>query len=428
MKEKIKKNKQLFLCMILLVITVVTAIISAVCLKRLEADVVVPTMVCDRYFYPLGFERITARKSEIPLTFVKAGTPLTDIELNTAFPVFQNNGATIYLYEDNYCMITEEYKEIAGVAGVVAGEGTVFDETTSMPVGDNLLFLKYPEPDAYVSLVPIRTEGEIVEEIPQFSLFWLFDDRIEIYEYYRGRLKHRITYVTDRTLVFCGEKKYTFYEWKAQMRYEETPEQLQQQTEEISFYFFDMGDKFTTEGELIFRRTSGGKIVLENGDNLFNVHQIPLYYEDKDVVLLPGTFGLVQPWAHKMYSLPEMTYLVRDTYVVGLRKDEWFMAMKDAFLYDGGTRYILLDYAELVMGSETIVLSPLSLVTVEEEAKISVFEYDSKEFMTHYIAGGMPVIRLGNDVELLPLQRKIERLTGTGDLLVSDPSLLPLLQ
>lgn len=432
MKEKIKdiimKNKQLACYTALFVITVIAAILSAVCKKQLESDIVIPTMVCDRYFYPVGFERNENQKTEIPLSFVKAGTPLTDLKLNTDYPVYQNNGATLYLYEDNYCMVTEKYEELTGVAGVVAGQGKVFDEKTSMPIGEKLLFLKYPDVGAYVSLVPIRLEGEIEDEIPQFSLFWLSDDKVEIYEYYRGRLRRRNCYVTDRTLVFCGEEKYTFYEWKARMRQEEIKVQEPQKPEDVRFYFFDMGDRFTTEGELVFRRTSGNRIVLENGNNLFNVHQIPLYYEDKDVVLLPGTFGLVQPWVHKMNSLPEMTYLVRDTYVVGIRKDDWFVAMKNAFLYDGGEHYIMLDYVELVIGNESVTLAPLSLVTVEDEAKISVFEYDSKEFKTYYISGGSPVIRLGSDVELLPLQKKIERLIGTGDLLIADTELLPQLQ
>lgn len=427
-RKAIKQNKPLVLCIVLLVLTVVAAIFAKVGQKQLEADIVIPTMVCDRYFYPIGFAHIENQKAEIPLSFVKEGTPLPDLKLNTAYPVFQNNGATMYLYEDNYLMVADTYEELAGTAGVIAGEGTVFDENTSLPLQENVIFLKYPDINAYVSLVPIQLEGEVKDIIPQYALFFLKDDRMEIYEYYRGRLKYRVRYVTDKTFVLCGEEKYTFYEWKARMRHEEVSVQNPQEPEEVSFYFFDMGDKFTTEGELIFRRTSGDRIALENEEKLYDVHQTPLYYEGKDAVLLPGAFGLVQPWAHKMNSLPEMTNLVRDTYVVYFQKEDWFVAMKDAFLYDGGTRYIMLDKTELVVGSERVSLAPLSLITVEDEAELSVYEYDSKDFKMYYIAGGKPTVHLGNGVVLLPFQKKIERSDGKGDLLIADPSLLPMLQ
>ena len=427
-RKAIQKNKPLVLGIMLLVFTIAAMIISASGKKQLEADIVIPTMVCDRYFYPLDFAHTEGQKAEIPLTFIKEGTPLPDLELNTAYPVFQNNGATMYLYEDNYLMVTEAYEELAGVAGVIAGDGKVFDENTSLPVQENVLFLKYPDIDAHVSLVPIHLEGEVTDTIPQYALFFLKDDRFEIYEYYRGRLKYRTRYVTDKAFVLCGEEKCTFYEWKARMRHEEVSVQNPQTQDEVSFYFFDMGDKFTTDGELIFRRISGDRIGLENENKLYDVHQIPLYYEDKDALLLPGTFGLVQPWAHKMNSLPEMTNLVRDTYVVYFQKEDWFVAMKDAFLYDGGTRYIMLDRTELLVNKETVTLSPLSMITVEDEAKLSVYEYDSKEFTVYYITGGKPVVHLGNGVDLLPFQKKIERSGGKGDLLIADPSLLPLLQ
>ncbi len=427
-RKAFKQNKALVLCIVLLVLTVAASIITKISQKQLEADIVIPTMVCDRYFYPLDFAHIEGQKSEIPLTFVKEGTPLPDLKLNTAYPVFQNNGATMYLYEDNYLMVTDTYEEFAGTAGVIAGEGTVFDENTSLPVQENVLFLKSPDIDAYVSLVPIQLEGEVTDTIPQYALFFLRDERLEIYEYYRGRLKYRVRYVTDKTFVLCGEEKCTFYEWKARMRHEEVSVQNPQEPEETRFYFFDMGDQFTTEGELIFRRTSESRIALENENKLYDVHQIPLYYEDMDAILLPGVFGLVQPWAHKMNSLPEMTNLVRDTYVVYFQKEDWFVPMKDAFLYDGGTRYIMLNQAELIVGGESVALAPLSLITIEDEAKFSVYEYDSKEFKMYYVAGGKPTVRLGNGVDLLPFQKKIEQSGGKGDLLIADPSLLPLLQ
>lgn len=426
-RKAFKQNKALVLCIVLLVLTVTATIISNASQKQLEADIVIPTMVCDRYFYPLDFAHIEGQKSEIPLTFIKEGTPLPDLKLNTAYPVFQNNGATMYLYEDNYLMVTNTYEELAGTAGVIAGEGTVFDENTSLPVQENVLFLKYPDIDAYVSLVPIHLEGEVTDTIPQYALFFLKDDRFEIYEYYRGRLKYRTRYVTDKAFVLCGEEKCTFYEWKARMRHDEVSVQ-NPQPEEVSFYFFDMTERFSTQGELVFRRAGDNKIVLENGKRLFDIQHIPLYMESEDAVLLAGGFGLVQPWQHKMSALPEMTYLVPDSYAVYIEKEDWVVPMKNAFVYDGGSHYILLDETELVMGELRVTLAPLSSITVESATKLSVYEYGTKEFKVYYQSGPRPKVQLGYGVNLLPLQGLLERENGELEVLISDVSVLPLLK
>ena len=427
-RKAFKQNKALVLCIVLLVLTVTATIISNASQKQLEADIVIPTMVCDRYFYPLDFAHIEGQKSEIPLTFIKEGTPLPDLKLNTAYPVFQNNGATMYLYEDNYLMVTDTYEELAGTAGVIAGEGTVFDEGSSLPIREQVLFLKYPDIDAYVSLVPIRFEGEITDVIPQYALFFLKDDRFEIYEYYRGRLKYRVRYVTDKAFVLCGEEKYTFYEWKARMRHEEISVQSPQTQDEVSFYFFDMTERFSTKGEFVFRRAGENKIVLENGKRLFDIQHIPLYMENVNAVLLAGGFGLVQPWQHKMTALPEMTYLVPDSYAVYLEKEDWIVPMKNAFIYDGGSHYILLDETEFVMGDIRVALAPLSSITVESTTKLSVYEYGTKEFKVYYQSGPRPKVELGYGVSLLPLQGLLERENGELEVLISDVSVLPLLK
>lgn len=427
-RKMIKQNKSLVLCIILLVFTVAASIITKVSQRQIEADIVIPTMVCDRYFYPLGFVHSEEQKAEIPLTFVKEGTPLPDLELNTAYPVFQNNGATMYLYEENYLMVTDTYEELAGTAGVIAGEGTVFDEGTSLPIQEHVLFLKYPDIDAYVSLVPVQLEGEVTDTIPQYALFFLRDGRLEIYEYYRGRLKYRVRYVSDRTFVLCGEEKYTFYEWKARMRHEDASVQKPQVQDEVSFYFYDMTERFSTVGEFVFRRAGNGDIVLENGKRLYNVQHIPLYLDGGDAVLLAGGFGLVQPWMQKMSAVPEMTYLVPNPYVVYLEKEDWSLAMKDAFIYDGGSHYILLDETEFVMGDVCMTLAPLSSITVESTAKISVYEHGTKEFKVYYQSGPQPKVQLGYGLTLLPLQGLLEKANGDIELLISDVTVLPLLK
>lgn len=427
-RKLIKQNKPLVLCSVLLVFTVAAAIIARVSQKQLEADIVIPTMVCDRYFYPLDFAHNEGQKAEIPLAFVKEGTPLPDLVLNTAYPVFQNNGATMYLYEDNYLMVTDTYEELAGTAGVIAGEGTVFDEGTSLPIQEHVLFLKYPDIDAYVSLVPIRLEGEVTDTIPQYALFFLREDRLEIYEYYRGRLKYRTQYVSERAFVLCGEEKYTFYEWKARMRHEDASVQNPQIQDEVSFYFYDMTERFSTDGEIIFRRAGDGNIVLENGKRMFDVQHIPLYLEGGEAVLLAGGFCLVQPWIQRMNAVPEMTYLVPDLYAVYLEKEDWSLAAQNAFIYDGGSHYILLDETEFVMGDVRMTLAPLSSVTVESETKFSIYEYGTKEFSVHYITGAKPKIQLGYGLSLLPMQGIMEKENGELVILISDVSVLPLLK
>ena len=123
-----------------------------------------------------------------------------------------------------------------------------------------------------------------------------------------------------------------------------------------------------------------------------------------------------------------MTYLVPDSYAVYLEKEDWVVPMKNAFVYDGGSHYILLDETEFIMGDINMTLAPLSSITVESTTKLSVYEYGMKEFKVYYQSGPKPKIRLGYGVSLLPLQGLVERENGELEVLISDVSVLPLLK
>ena len=53
---KRRKDKAFWVLVLLTVSTVITCAVSAVIKKQLREAIVIPTMVCDRYFVPMEFE------------------------------------------------------------------------------------------------------------------------------------------------------------------------------------------------------------------------------------------------------------------------------------------------------------------------------------------------------------------------------------
>lgn len=424
---KRKKDKAFWILVLLMVLTVSACAISAVIKKQLREAIIIPTMVCDRYFVPMEFSPEEA-VPEIALQYVREGSELPGLVFNTKYPCYQNNGATIFLYEGNYNMVFADFSEAEGKPYSLAGEGTVFDQETSEKIGDRVHLLRMVDTGLCVNLEEFVLHGEINAVIPRYSLIQLQKDSICWYEYYRGRLLYQSTVVTPNTRVTVGEMNSTYYEWLAEWEHEEVGAPLAQKAFSDSLYFYDMMQRFETRGESIFRRTEGNRLLLDNHSVLYDVYGIALYYAEEDAVILPGGFGIIQPWGKTINSLPELTKLVPDVGAVYLEMPERVVGMNDAFLYSESGCYIFLDTTEFVMGDVRLELAPLSMVMIEDSLKLSVYQYQTKEFSTYTVFGPNPYIELGHGLKLRPLQGSLEWSNQKTEVLIATPSILPVLQ
>lgn len=425
--RKLRKDKALCRLIIWSVLTLIVYVISVEIGNRLEDAIVIPTMVCDRYFVPMDFSP-EEKTEEVSLQYVKEGAELPGLEFNKKYPCYQNNGATLFLYEGNYNMVFSDFSESEGEAQAVAGEGAVFSEETTEQIGEQVHLLRLVDAGLCVNLKPFELYGEINETLPLYSLISVQTDRISWYEYYRGRLRFKSIAVTPGTMVRLGDMNSTYYEWLAAWEGETVGAPSVTEGFDDSLYFFDMLQKFEINGTSVFRRTEGKRLLLENNDVRYNVHGIALYHAEEDAVILPGGFGIMRPWAKSINSLPELTKLVPDIAAVYLEMPEQVLGINDAFIYSDAGCYILLDSTEYVMGDIRLALAPLSMIIVEDDLRLSVFQYQTKEFKTYTVSGPEPYVELGHGMKLRPLQGSLERSDKTTEVLIATPSILPVLQ
>lgn len=424
---KRKKDNAFLVLLLLAVLTVVACAASAVIKKQLRDAVVIPTMVCDRYFVPMDFAPEDS-VAEIALQFVREGSELPGLEYNTKYPCYQNNGATIFLYEGNYNMVFADFSEAEGEPYSLAGGGTVFDQETSAVIGAQVHLLRMVDTGLCVNLEEFVLHGEINAVIPKYSLIQLQKNNIRWYEYYRGRLRYQNTVVTPNTRVTVGQMNSTYYEWLASWEREDIGAPPAQEKFTDALYFYDMCQQFEIQGESMFRRAEGKQLLLDNKSVLYNVHGLALYYEDENAVILPSGFGIMQPWSKRVNSLPQLTKLVPDIGAVYLEMPERVLGMNDAFVYSEAGCYIFLDATEFVMGDFHLGLEPLSMVMVEDHLSLSVYQYQTKEFSTYTVSGPVPYVDLGHGLKLRPLQGSLEWSDRTNEVLIATPSILPVLQ
>jgi len=424
---KRKKDKAFWVLLLLTVLTVIAGAISAVIKKQLQEAIVIPTMVCDRYFVPVDFVPEDSVE-EIALQFIREGSELPGLVFNTKYPCYQNNGATIFLYEGNYNMVFADFSEAEGEPYSLAGEGNVFDQETSEKIGEQVHLLRMVDTGLCVNLEEFVLHGEISAVIPRYSLIQLQKNSIRWYEYYRGRLRYQNTVVTPSTRVTIGQMNSTYYEWLASWEREDIGAPLAQEEFTDTLYFYDMRQRYEVQGESIFRRAEGKQLLLDNHSVLYDVHGIALYYADENAVILPDGFGMMQPWSKRVNSLPELTKLVPDIGAVYLEMPERVLGMNNAFVYSETGCYIFLDATEFVMGDLHLGLEPLSMVMVEDHLSLSVYQYQTKEFKTYSVSGPVPYVDLGHGLKLRPLQGSIEWSDGTTEVLIATPSILPVLQ
>lgn len=425
--KKLKKDKALFVLLILTVLTVVSLLISVAIKKQLRESVVIPTMVCDRYFVPMDFQPEAAEK-EVSLQYVKEGTELPGLQTNKKYPCYQNNGANLFLYEGNYNMVFSDFSESEGEPNVLISDMTVFSEETTEKIGEQVHLLRLVDNGICVNLQPIVLSGEITANVPQFSLCFPEKDRLSWYEYYRGRLRRLSVPVTANTKINIGAMDYIYYEWQTAWNMETIGVPTVGENAKDAMYFFDMQKRYELSGESVFRRSEGDRLLVENNGVLYDIQGIALYEETAGTVLLPGGFGIIRPWEKKANSLPEQTRLFPDIGAVYLEMSGKLMGMNSAFIYSDAGCYIFLDTTEFVMGNTRISMEPLSMVIVEDSLTISVFVYQTKEFKSYTVSGPVPVIELGYGMKLRPLQGSLVRSDGTMEILINVPSILPILQ
>ncbi len=155
----------------------------------------------------------------------------------------------------------------------------------------------------------------------------------------------------------------------------------------VPYYFINRLDtlyinknlyQYTADGRVEFKGTSkisrtGQGSLLENGDKLYELKPVPLYYKDQERILIPNVVSIIQPSLSLTNRLENMTEIYMEDSRYYISNDGREERVSDFFLFDGKDTYVFFEPITIKWLNNSIDLSPFSYVTVKYNRSIEVF-------------------------------------------------------
>lgn len=153
--------------------------------------------------------------------------------------------------------------------------------------------------------------------------------------------------------------------------------------ETYSLYQYFSGVKVSYPGKATL--TNEGNITtIESGDVVENIHDAPIFFEDKGgEILIPKSMQLLIPrYFNKNYKLNYFTNIVYDetTDIIYYKKGKKNIYLEDSFLYDGDNLYLFLMDVELAVGEKEYKLNPLSYVIVNYGGQVEIYDKKNDKY------------------------------------------------
>ena len=189
-----------------------------------------------------------------------------------------------------------------------------------------------------------------------------------------------------------------------------------------------MGQRYEINGPFILYRTKEG-LFLENEEQAYTLSNSPLYASDGMRVILPAEYMLIQ-YNQRLYScLPATTEVfTEDGQTMYLLHENFSESFSEVLLHDGEEHYLGLSEATFCLGDTELILSPLSCIYVTDNLELGVYQYENGEYSSFNTKGKKAMLKLKNGDIVFLYDRMLERSDKTLDLLLNDPTLLPVLQ
>lgn len=153
--------------------------------------------------------------------------------------------------------------------------------------------------------------------------------------------------------------------------------------ENYKLYQYFGGMKYEYTGELAFKNT-GEISELKYQDIEIRVDSTPIYFSEVDnEMLLPVTMGYYIPRiSNKNFKLPVFTKLgvAPDRYRAYVIGDKENVELETSFLYDGVDLYVFLFETPVTINGETVVLSPLSYISVVYDGDVIYYNKSTDEY------------------------------------------------
>ena len=150
---------------------------------------------------------------------------------------------------------------------------------------------------------------------------------------------------------------------------------------EQKVYQYFYGKRYDYRAKIGFNRRK--EIVeLSTTDYDITFDSTPIYYKNDDVVVFPSNMSVVMPTlncSEYLASRYSSITKVKDNYVLKTKKYD--NKLGRYFLYDGKDLYFFLDEVKLLVGNNTITLSPMSYLIATSD-KISYYDKKADVYKT----------------------------------------------
>lgn len=148
---------------------------------------------------------------------------------------------------------------------------------------------------------------------------------------------------------------------------------------EGNFYQYFYGKKYEYKG-IVTTNKKGVVVGFMTNDYDINFDSTPIYYQNKEKVILPQNMSVVMPTLNcsEYLSLGYSTIEFKNS-VYNLVTDKYNNRLNHYFLYDGRDMYFFIENVKLKYKNEEVSLSPFSYIIVKSGKYL--YYYDKKNDM-----------------------------------------------
>ena len=122
-------------------------------------------------------------------------------------------------------------------------------------------------------------------------------------------------------------------------------------------------------------------VSIEPQDIKVNYDSTPIYYQEKDVIILPKDMSVVMPTLScAEYLSTGYSYITYENGIYNLTTDKYNKKLNHYFLYDGKDLYFFIEPVTLTVNNEKIELSSLSYVIAKYNNSITYYDKKTDTF------------------------------------------------
>lgn len=351
-----------------------------------------------------------------------------DQKINSDYPLFMDNGAYLYLYHDQFSLITDDIKRLQGKTGTYLSNGMIFNQQHVRTNTGSIILLELPN-GLYINTINLLFDtGDRLETIEAGSMVRFEKTEVSYCNIYVKKPKLLKISVNDITSIISFDDDRMSYSAMFSGLTGTDENQVTARldpyssTEETYQYFLGVRYDYPVGSKLYWSEKG---FFMETADTRFLLPNTPLYSSSEDKVLLPGDFVIIQPKLYLMNRQPALSQLSCGDGVVYVSWEDQRKTYQDIILFDGTDTYIFFDQVTLTWGENEITLSPLSFVKVTAQGILETYDYETQQYSNSFIDDRHEVQAITSGLSKLNLSEDIlYRPDGQEQLLFSKPSLL----